>query len=317
MFKIKVPATTANMGAGFDCVGMALNLYNELEVQESDRFLIEFKSQAPDPAMLLTTEDNLIYQVITRFYDEVGKKLPKLKLTQNDTIPMTRGLGSSSACIVSGLFAANALCGKPLTRDELAQMACQIEGHPDNVAPAVYGGLIVAVLEGEEHKEGPDSFMSSRRLHHVKISPSDELSFVTFVPDFQLSTAKARRILPQDYSKADVIFNISRASLFVASMMCGNWDNLPVSVNDRIHQPYRGTLIPNMDKIFEHAHNEGAKGIFMSGAGPTLIAITLRKNEKAFAKKMKAHLAKLENSWETKILHADLDGATVQYCSTN
>jgi homoserine kinase len=300
MFKIKVPATTANMGAGFDCFGMALNLYNELTVQESDRFSIEFKSKTPDPSMLLTTEDNLIYQVITRFYDEVGKKMPLLKLTQNDNIPMTRGLGSSSACIVAGLFAANELTGKPMSTDELAQMACQIEGHPDNVAPAVYGGLIVAVLEGEEQK-----------LHHVKIEPSDALSFVTFVPNFQLSTAKARRILPTEYSKADVIFNISRASLFIASMMSENWDNLPVSVNDRIHQPYRGTLIPGMDGIFEHAKNSGTLGVFMSGAGPTIIAVTTRKNEKAFAKKMKLHLNTLEHEWETKILHSDAEGATV------
>jgi len=298
MFKIKVPATTANMGPGFDCFGMALNLYNELIVEESDRFLIEIKSETP--LMFMTTEDNLIYQVITRFYDKIGKKMPKLKLTQYDKIPMTRGLGSSSACIVAGLFAANELTGKPMTKDELAQMACQIEGHPDNVAPAVYGGLIVAVLEGEE-----------KILHHIKISPSDELSFVTFIPDFQLSTAKARRILPSGYSKADVIFNISRASLFIASMMSKNWDNLPVSVNDRIHQPFRGAFIPGMDKIFEHAKNEGAKGVFMSGAGPTIIAITTRKNEKSFAEKMKLHLQELDNAWEIQILHTDLEGAQI------
>jgi homoserine kinase len=300
MLKIKVPATTANMGAGFDCLGMALNLYNEITVEESDSFLIEMKSKFSGASGLFTTKDNLIYQVITRFYDEIGKTPPELKIKQNDSIPMTRGLGSSSACIVAGLFAANSLAGEPLSKDELAQMACQIEGHPDNVAPAVYGGLIIAVLEGEEQK-----------LHHVKIVPSDALSFVAFIPDFQLSTAKARRILPQHYSRADAVFNISRASLFVASMMSGNWDNLTVSVNDRLHQPYRGTLIPNMDKIFEYSMAVGAKGVFMSGAGPTIIAIVSRESEKDFAKKMKAKLGKFENKWETRILHADLDGARV------
>ena len=300
MLRIKVPATTANMGPGFDCFGMALNMYNELTVEESDAFSIEINSNVPDMPAIHTTKDNLIYQVIKRFYGEVGKRMPELKLVQTDNIPMTRGLGSSSACIVAGLFAANELTGTPMSKDELAQMACQIEGHPDNVAPAVYGGLIVAVLEGEK-----------QILHHVKISPSNALSFVAFVPDFQLSTAKARRILPQEYSKADVIFNISRASLFIASMMSENWANLPVSVNDRIHQPYRGTLIPGMDKIFENAVNAGAKGVFMSGAGPTIIAISSRRNEKSFADTMKLHLAKLDNNWETHILHADLQGAMV------
>jgi len=297
MLKIKVPATTANMGAGFDCLGMALNLYNEITVEESDKFSIEIKNRKNNHH---TTKDNLIYQAITRFYDETGKKVPELKLTQIDNIPITRGLGSSSACIVAGLFAANELTGNPLSKDELAQMACQIEGHPDNVAPAVYGGMIIAVLEGDE-----------RKLHHVKIMPSDELSFVTFIPDFQLSTAKARRILPKAYTRADAIFNISRASLFVASMMSENWDNLTVSVNDRIHQPYRGMFVPNMDEIFEHAMQSGAKGVFMSGAGPTIIAIVMRKNEKEFANKMKHQLKKYDNTWETKILHADLQGAKI------
>lgn len=299
MVKIKVPATTANMGAGFDCLGMALNLYNEITAEESDRFLIEIKSEISGASSLLT-KDNLIYQVMARFFDEIGKKMPEIKLTQNDNIPMTRGLGSSSACIVAGLFAANELTGKPMTRDDIAQMACQIEGHPDNVAPAVYGGMIVAVLEGEK-----------QILHHVKITPSDELSFVAFIPDFQLSTAKARRILPTEYTRADVIFNISRASLFVASMLSENWNNLPVSVNDRIHQPYRGTLIPGMAEIFGQTKAAGAKGVFMSGAGPTIIAIVPRAAEKEFAKKMRRNLKKLDNAWETKILHADLQGARV------
>ncbi|MCL2387715.1 MAG: homoserine kinase [Defluviitaleaceae bacterium] len=292
MLKVRVPATTANMGAGFDCFGMALNLYNEVAVEESDQFIIEGAADVP------TTEENLIYQVIKQFYEEIGKPLPMLKLVQTDEIPMTRGLGSSSACIVAGLMVANELAGQPMTRDDLAQRACQIEGHPDNVAPAIYGGFVVAAMEDNQ-------------LHSVKIAPSDALSFITFIPDFQLSTEEARQILPQTYTKADAIFNISRASLFVASMISQNWDNLRVAVNDRIHQPYRGTLIPNMDKIFEYAQTEGAKGVFMSGAGPTIIAITPRANEINFANKMKQHLTQLENSWETKILHADVNGAQV------
>jgi len=298
VIKVKVPATTANMGAGFDCLGMALDLYNELIVQEADAFSIEMKKNTGMPKSHLT-KDNMVYQSMLRFYSEIGKKIPEVKITQDDNIPMTRGLGSSSACIVAGLFAANELAGKPLSKDELAQLACQIEGHPDNVAPAVYGGIIIAVLEDD-------------KLFHVKIAPSDELSFVTFIPNFQLSTAKARKILPNMYSRADAVFNISRASLFVASMMSRNWDNLAISVNDKIHQPYRGTLIPSMEQIFSCSAEAGAKGVFMSGAGPTIIAIVGREHEREFADTMKSRLNEIEcGVWETKILHADLNGAEV------
>jgi len=299
MFKIKVPATTANMGAGFDCLGMALSLYNEITVRESDRFSIEIKGVVASDD-IFTTKDNLIYQVIASFYEEIGQKVPHLSITQEDCIPMTRGLGSSSACIVAGLFAANELTGHPMTRDELAQMACRIEGHPDNVAPAVYGGLIVAVLEGEE-----------QTLHHVKITPPSELSYVAFIPNFQLSTAKARRILPINYSRADAVFNISRASLFIASMMNGDFSNFPVALNDKIHQPYRGTLIPGFDAVFGATEKAGAHGVFMSGAGPTIIAITTRDKEETFAQEMQNALVQLDNEWKTIILHADLEGATV------
>jgi len=299
MFKIKVPATTANIGAGFDCLGMALSLYNEITVKESDRFSIEIKGTGAAGGVF-TTKDNLIYQVIASFYEEIGQKVPHLAITQDDCIPMTRGLGSSSACIVAGLFAANELTGRPMTRDKLAQMACQIEGHPDNVAPAVYGGLIVAVLEGE-----------AQILHHVKITPPSELSYVAFIPNFQLSTAKARRILPLAYPRADAVFNISRASLFIASMMNGDFSNFHVALNDRIHQPYRGILIPGFDAVFEAAETAGAHGVFMSGAGPTIIAITTRNQEETFAQEMQNALKDLDNDWETIILHADLEGATV------
>ncbi|MCL1844255.1 MAG: homoserine kinase [Defluviitaleaceae bacterium] len=298
MVKIKIPATTANMGAGFDCFGMALNMYNELTVQEAEEFSVEIVQAREGTAKSHLTKDNLIYQTMARFYDEIGRTIPNLKLTQNDKIPIARGLGSSSACIVAGLFAANELTQRPMNKDELAEMACRIEGHPDNVAPAVYGGFVVAVMEED-------------KFNFVKIKPSDELSFITFIPDFQVPTGKARRILPQEYSRADAIFNISRASLFIASMMSKNWDNLPVSVDDRIHQPYRGKLVPNMDVIFKHAKNIGAKGVFMSGAGPTIIAIALRSEAQKFEKKMKSYLKELPNAWQTFVLDADYEGALI------
>lgn len=296
MIKLRIPSTIGNMGAGFDCLGMAVGLYNELLVEYADEFSIVIKNELPG---ILTTEENLIYQSMLYFYKVVGKQIPCLKLTQSDKIPIEKGLGSSAACIVAGLIAANELTRQNIPKKELAQMACQIEGHPDNVVPAIYGGLVISALDGNE-------------IHHTKIDPSDELSFAAFIPtDIQISTDEARDILPQEYTRADVAFNISRASMFVASMLTRNWDNLPIAVDDKIHQPYRKKLIPEMDEIFKTAKELYAKGLFLSGAGPTIIAIILKENEHKFIDGMRQYLDSLKNTWEARILVPDLIGTQV------
>ena len=299
MTAVKVPATTANIGPGFDCIGMALDIYNELTVEEADKFSIEIASGAD--ALSLSealNEENMIYQAITHYYSQIGKQIPTLRLIQNDEIPIARGLGSSAACIVAGLMAANELSGLRLSREELAKMASRIEGHPDNVVPAILGGMIVGAMDSSEIK-------------YVKVTPSDDLSFVLCIPGFTVHTSKARGVLPAQYTREDAVFNASRTALLAASMMSGNWDNLRMATQDRIHQPYRAQLIPDMDAIFDAALELDAKGVFLSGAGPTIIAIVMKKYVSEFVRELGSRLKTLSGVWEIKTARADNDGAQI------
>lgn len=291
MIKIRIPATSANLGAGFDALGLALSFYNYVEMEESDRVEI---SSADDIAVP-TDESNLIYVSAKDLFEVCGKKLEGLKLRQTNNIPMARGLGSSSACIVAGLVGANTLLGNPLTTDDLVDLAAQIEGHPDNTAPALLGGIVTAVFDG-------------RKVHWVKQEVFTKLEFAALIPDFELKTEKARACLPKEVSHKDAVYNLSRAALFSASLLTGKFENLRTAVHDKLHQPYRMELIPNCREVFDIAYTHGAYGVFISGAGPTIMAIADESNE-FFEGKMKFSL---ENAgltgWQVREFHIDNEG---------
>lgn len=291
MIKIRIPATSANLGAGFDALGLALSFYNYVEMEESDRVEI---SSADDIAVP-TDESNLIYVSAKDLFEVCGKKLEGLKLRQTNNIPMARGLGSSSACIVEGLVGANTLLGNPLTTDDLVDLAAQIEGHPDNTAPALLGGIVTAVFDG-------------RKVHWVKQEVFTKLKFAALIPDFELKTEKARACLPKEVSHKDAVYNLSRAALFSASLLTGKFENLRTAVHDKLHQPYRMELIPNCREVFDIAYTHGAYGVFISGAGPTIMAIADESNE-FFEGKMKFSL---ENAgltgWQVREFHIDNEG---------
>lgn len=291
MIKIRIPATSANLGAGFDALGLALSFYNYVGMEESDRVEI---SSADDIAVP-TDESNLIYVSAKDLFEVCGKKLEGLKLRQTNNIPMARGLGSSSACIVAGLVGANTLLGNPLTTDDLVDLAAQIEGHPDNTAPALLGGIVTAVFDG-------------RKVHWVKQEVFTKLKFVALIPDFELKTEKARACLPKEVSHKDAVYNLSRAALFSASLLTGKFENLRTAVHDKLHQPYRMELIPNCREVFDIAYTHGAYGVFISGAGPTIMAIADESNE-FFEGKMKFSL---ENAgltgWQVREFHIDNEG---------
>lgn len=272
MIKIQIPATSANLGAGFDALGLALTFYNYVEMEQSDR--IEISSA--DGLEIPTDEKNLIYVSAKDLFKVCGKKLDGLKLIQTSNIPMARGLGSSSACIVAGLVGANHMLGNPLTTDDLVDLAAQIEGHPDNTAPALLGGIVTAVFDG-------------RKVHWVKQEVYTKLKFVAIIPDFELKTEKARACLPTEVSHKDAVYNLSRAALFSASLLTGKFENLRTAVHDKLHQPYRMELIPHCREVFDIAYTHGAYGAFISGAGPTIMAIVDEENE-YFAGKMKFSL---------------------------
>ena len=262
MIKIKIPATSANLGAGYDSLGLALDFYNQVNMEESDSIDIT----SLDGVSIPTDKTNLVYKSASDLFKVCGKNLKGLKLEQTNNIPMARGLGSSSACIVAGLVGANTLLNNPLSTDDLVDIAAQIEGHPDNTAPALLGGIVTAVFDG-------------KKVHWVKQEVYTKLKFVAIIPDFELKTDKARACIPKEISHKDAVYNLSRAALFSASLLTGKFENLRTAVHDRLHQPYRMELIPHCREVFDIAYNHGAYGVYISGAGPAVMAIVDDNND--------------------------------------
>ncbi|MCI9354587.1 MAG: homoserine kinase [Firmicutes bacterium] len=295
MMHIKVPATSANMGPGFDSIGVALQLYNHLwfeQIDEGLEIIIKRKHEIEIP----TDKNNLIYKTMVDFFAETGNVMPPVRLIQEDYIPMIRGLGSSAACIVAGLLAANHLSGCHYSREKLAQIAAKIEGHPDNSNPALFGGMVVGATDYNE-------------MRHVRLDLPNDLVFAIMVPNFPVSTHDARRVLPSTYDRSDAVFNASRAALLVASIYSGNYENLSMAMQDSIHQPYRSQLIPDMERIFKAAKNYGALGAYLSGAGSTLMAVLTDKQAETFQYKMTAYLKAIPNEWQLTLLKPDEKGA--------
>ena len=265
MIKIEIPATSANLGSGFDCLGVALNMYNHVWMEEADEIDITSK----DDVVIPTDESNLIYWSAERLYSECGKKLPGLRIIQENNIPMTRGLGSSSACIVAGLVGANRFLGSPLTKHDLVNLACKIEGHPDNTTPALLGGLVTAAME-------------NGHVYSVSVPVAKNIRFGVFIPPFELKTEVARKALPNEYSRENAVYNLSRSSLMTAALFSGSLENLRVAVQDSIHQPYRKKFISGVETVFRMSYELGSYGTYISGAGPSIIAIIDDKLEDTF-----------------------------------
>lgn len=296
MVKVKVPATSANMGAGFDCLGVALGLYNYVEAEEIDNGL-KIDILDDTAAFLPTGEKNIIYRSMITLFDEVGYRPKGIHLVLRNNVPVTRGLGSSSAGIVGGLLAANELCGAKLSKEAMVDMAARIEGHPDNVAPALLGGMTVNVTE-------------NKKIRYVKADVPDDLMFAAFVPDFKLSTKKSRDILPKSVSVKDAVFNIGRSALLMSSIMTGKYENIRTATADRMHQRFRKKFIPMIDDIFDSVYKADALGVYLSGAGPTVVAI-VRADNTEFEKIAMENLKQLTDDVKLYMLKPDNTGAIV------
>lgn len=262
--RIAVPASTANLGPGFDTLGMAVNLYSWIEMKVATETKITLLGD--QLYGIPTDKTNLIYKMAQLVFQKAGVSISELEITMYSDIPLTRGLGSSASAFVGGLCAANALIGFPLTDTEILNISTSIEKHPDNVAASLYGGIVVATWDGEE-------------ANCIRITPPEELETLVVIPEFQLSTSKAREVLPAQLSMADTIFNISRSSLLVAALSLGQLNMIKTAMQDRLHQPYRASLVPGMQQILEQATEQGALGIALSGAGPTMIAFVDRHSQ--------------------------------------
>lgn len=295
MVRVTVPATSANMGSGYDSIGIALELYNVIDIEESDRIdIIDKNGQfVPKDAR------NLIYQCAKRVYDECGKPLAGLKIIEDCAIPQTRGLGSSSACTVAGILGANALLGEPLSRQDVIDLAATIEGHPDNSTPAILGGFCVALLE-------------DGHVWNVRVPVHGAIDFIVFIPDFKLSTEKARAVLPKTIAHHDAVFNLARAALLAGSLTTGKLENLDVATGDCLHQPYRFGLIDNGEDIVRGAKELGALGTFISGAGPSIIALVY-KGDRDYLTRAQAMCKEKYPHWKPIALRCDEVGAVTKW----
>ena len=294
MLEIIVPATSANIGPGYDCLGIALNLYNKFYFEE-----IESGVEINEKETEYITEDNLVYKSMMYFFDKIKpKKQPKgIKIKIKDDVPISRGLGSSATCIVAGLAAANYLSDSNLSKDELLKLATEIEGHPDNVAPAIFGNMIVSITQDD-------------KIYHDKIKIPDNLRFYAIIPNFELSTQKARSVLPKTISLDDGIFNVSRSTLLVTAFMNNNLKLLKVACQDRFHQNHRKPLIKNYDEVINYANKLNCLGTFLSGAGPTIMSM-VSNSDKDFLPEMTKYLSTLSNKWIIKDLKCDTEGVVI------
>lgn len=298
MIKIKVPASTANMGPGFDSFGMALNLYNEFEIEETDKDIIFLEAGKPSSIPL---SENLIYNSMLKAFDKYNYKSKGLYINvAKAEVPLSRGLGSSATCIAAAIHAANHIMNDIMSKQEILNLATEIEGHPDNVVAALEGGLDVSLVENNE-------------VVYSKINPPEELVFAALIPNFKMSTSNGRKVLPSKYPKEDCVFNISRAAMLISVFHNKDFKKLRTCFQDKIHQPYRGTSIKGLEDIFTTAKELGSFGEFISGSGSTLMAV-IDKNNTDFLNKMKAYLETTDISWEIKLLSPDFNGTKVIVC---
>jgi homoserine kinase len=253
---VVVPASTSNLGPGFDCLGMALALHNRVTlIPEKEGLEVAIRGEGQ--GSLATDGTNLVVRAAKRLFKEIGGGPAGLRIEQENEIPVGSGLGSSAAAVLGGLLAANALAGAPLGRPELLALAAEMEGHPDNAVPALYGGLTLVIQDAQR----------------LIVEPIEvpAMKVIVILPDYTLSTAEARAALPESVPIGDAIFNASRLAALVRALAAGDYERLQVVTQDRLHQPYRLPLIPGMVDAFEAALTAGASAVALSGAGPSVV----------------------------------------------
>ena len=273
---VKVPATTANLGPGFDCLGMALPIYNTITIEETvlpgtgiEINAINDASSSEDLIFehIPLDETRIIYKAVELLYNSIGQTPSELKITVQSQIPIARGLGSSASVIVGGLLAANELLGQPADEVALLSIATEVEGHPDNVTPAIIGGLCLTSQEDDGS------------ILYRKLNWPEEWNITVCVPDYELSTDISRSVLPKEVPMEDAVFNAKRLAMFVEAVNTKDAELMKSALQDKLHQPYRMKLVPGLDKILENLkHEENVLGCVLSGAGPSIIVIS-QKND--------------------------------------
>lgn len=297
MVTVRVPATSANIGSGFDCIGMALQLYNTISVAETDDG-VKIEVLNDGKSFIPLDGRNLVYRTMMTTFEQIGYTPKGLHIVQTNDVPVTRGLGSSSTCIVGGIIAANEICKRPLSKQDIIDLASSIEGHPDNVTPAVTGGMAIAVKN------------RGIKYTHFPVN-NQKLSFAVYVPDFSVSTRVARASLPKVLTYRDASYNVGRSALLATAMLNENYSLLSTALQDRMHQYYRKKLIKGSTSIFREAQKCGAIGTYISGSGSTMVSVVKKENEARFYEKMNSYISENFGNWRFMYVPADNKGATV------
>ncbi len=260
-WRLRVPASSANLGPGFDSLGLAISLYLHCRFRVADHLTIRVEGR--DANLIPTSADNLIWQTAQQIAAELGLILPPIELEIVTEAPLAKGLGSSAAALTAGVLIANALLGLNWTNDRILDTAARLEGHPDNAAACVLGSIVASASD------------ASGRSHAVRLDLPNHFEVAVVVPDFFLPTKEARAALPATYSRADAVFNIQRAALLIAALATGTAHAFPTALEDRIHQPYRAKLVPGLEEILL-LQAPGLLGCCLSGAGPSILVFFVK-----------------------------------------
>ncbi len=304
---VKVPATTANLGPGFDCFGLALPIYNKITIEETvyPTTGLEINLIAPEDAQMTdfripTDESNIAYKAIELLYTYVGQTPPAMRINIETEIPIARGLGSSSSVIIGGLVAANELLGKPADEAALLAIANEVEGHPDNITPALVGGFVLSSVE------------SDASVIYRKIDWPDDWKLTVCIPDYELSTSISRSVLPEEVSIKDAAFNARRCAMFIEALNSKDSDLMRFALQDKLHQPHRMRLVPGLDKIIESLkHTENVLGVVLSGAGPSILVVSEGNNLDQIRGTIKNIWEDMSVKAEIKTLKVVNEGATL------
>ncbi|WP_202080203.1 homoserine kinase [Caldalkalibacillus salinus] len=295
---VRVPASTANLGSGFDSIGVAFQLYTTVTAQASDHVSFEWKTDALQQANISAT-DNLIWKAMTDVYEYVGRPLPSLHITVTSDIPLTRGLGSSASAYVAGLKLANEWLDGPLTNQELLHLAAREEGHPDNVGASLFGGVFLGTIDPATGS------VCYQTLHFP-----ENWKWIAAIPSYPLSTKEARGILPSAYDKHDVIYNVSRFGLLISAILRADERAMQEGLQDRLHQPYRTDLISGLAPLMSEEKQNGLLGYMISGAGPTVLALVSQSSIITDVKeRMEYHLKTQDDGLRVTELDIDRQGA--------
>ncbi len=289
MIRIKVPATSANLGVGFDCMGLAVSLYSTIDFEQSSQKLIINGCDEQ-----FQNEQNLIYQAFVRGCQFLNQPVPNVKITIDNHVPVSRGLGSSAVCIVGGLMGANLWFDSPLNKEEILTLATEMEGHPDNVAPAILGNLNVSFTDSLEN------------IQNVAFKVSSDLFFVALIPNYQLSTKKARQVLPKSMDYQTVSYQVGHAVALSKALENGDLQLIRQAIIDKMHEPFRSKLIPDYSAVKSICEKDGGV-LYISGSGSTLMAIASNLND---AQKIIDETKKSFPNWETHLLSVDTKGAS-------